>query len=98
VAVVTRSQTAALRKEGKLQTLLDSEPEISAVEEESDSVDKLVEADLAQNSFVYSSLTWVCRLCLNWLRRATAITFLSLVCFLDLGVIRWLRQRVSFTR
>jgi len=47
VAVVTRSQTAALRKEAELQTLLNSEPEISPFEAESDSVDKLVEADLA---------------------------------------------------
>ena len=46
-AVVTRSQTAALRKGAGLQTPLDSEPEISPVEAESDSVDKLVEADLA---------------------------------------------------
>jgi len=47
VAVVTRSQTAALRREADLQTPLDSEPEITPVEAESDSVDKSVEADLA---------------------------------------------------
>jgi len=47
VTVVTRSQTAALRKEAELQTPQDSEPAISPVEAESDSVDKLVEADLA---------------------------------------------------
>jgi len=47
VAVVTRSQTAALHREADLQTPLDSEPEISPVEAESDSVDESVEADLA---------------------------------------------------
>jgi len=47
VAVETRSQTAVLRKEAELQTPLDSEPEISPVEAESDTVYKLVEADLA---------------------------------------------------
>jgi len=46
-AVVTRSQTVALRNGAELQTPLVSEPEISPVEAESDSVDKLVEADLA---------------------------------------------------
>ena len=34
VAVVTRSQTAALHREADLQTPLDSEPEISPVEAE----------------------------------------------------------------
>jgi len=47
VAVVTRSQTAALRKEAELQTPLDSESGSSPTEAESDSTDKLVEADLA---------------------------------------------------
>jgi len=47
VAVVTRSQTAALCKEAALQTPLVSEPEGSPVEAESHSVDKSVEADLA---------------------------------------------------
>ena len=47
VAVITRSQAAALRRETDLQTPLDSEPEISPVEAESYSVDKSVEADLA---------------------------------------------------
>ena len=47
VAVVIRSQTAALRKEADLKTPLDSEPEISPVDAQSDSVDRLVEADLA---------------------------------------------------
>ena len=47
VAVVTRSQTAALLKEAELQTPLDSESGSSPIEAESDSTDKLVEADLA---------------------------------------------------
>jgi len=47
VAVVTSSQTAALRREADLQTLLVSEPEDSTVKAESDSVDNSVEADLA---------------------------------------------------
>ena len=47
VAVVTRSQTAALHREADLQTPLVAEPEDSPVEAESDSVDKSVQADLA---------------------------------------------------
>jgi len=50
VAVITRFQTAALCREADLQTPLDSEPEISPVEAESDSVDKLVEASLFESS------------------------------------------------
>jgi len=47
VIVVTRSQTAALRRERDLQTPLVTEPENSPAEAVSDSVDKSVEADLA---------------------------------------------------
>jgi len=47
VAVVTRSQSAAMRKEAEFQTPLESKPEDSSVEAESDTVDKYVEADLA---------------------------------------------------
>ena len=46
MAVVTRSQTAALRREADLQTPLVTEPENSPAEAVSDSVDKSVEADL----------------------------------------------------
>jgi len=46
VIVVTRSQTAALRREADLQTPLVTEPENSPAEAVSDSVDKSVEADL----------------------------------------------------
>ena len=47
VAVVTRSQTAALRREADLQTPLVSDPENRSAEAESDSVGKSTEADLA---------------------------------------------------
>ena len=49
MAVVTRSQTAALRREADLQTPLVSDVEISLnpTEAELDSVDKPAEADLA---------------------------------------------------
>jgi len=47
LAVVTRSQTAALRSEADLQTPLVSDPEDCSAEAESDSVDKSAEADLA---------------------------------------------------
>jgi len=47
VAVVTRSQTAALRREADLQTPLVSDPENYSAEAESGSVDKSAEADLA---------------------------------------------------
>jgi len=47
VAVVTRSQTAALRREADLQTPLVSDPDKNSTETESDSVDKSAEADLA---------------------------------------------------
>jgi len=46
VAVVTRSQTAVLRREADLQTPLVSDPEDYSAEAESDSVDKSAEADL----------------------------------------------------
>ena len=46
MAVVTRSQTAALRREADLQTPLVSDPERNPTEAESDSVDKSAEADL----------------------------------------------------
>ena len=47
MAVVTRSQTAALRVEADLQTPLVSDPEEYSAEAESDSVDKSAEANLA---------------------------------------------------
>ena len=47
VAVVTRSQTAALLREADLQTPLVSDVEIDPTEAELDSVDKPAEADLA---------------------------------------------------
>ena len=47
VAVVTRFQTAALRREADLQTPLVSDVEIDPTEAELDSVDKPAEADLA---------------------------------------------------
>ena len=47
VAVVTRSQTAALRREADLQTPLVSDSERNLTEAESDSVDKPAETDLA---------------------------------------------------
>ena len=47
VAVVTRSQTAALRREADPQTPLVSDPEDYLAEAGSDSVDKSAEADLA---------------------------------------------------
>jgi len=47
LAVVTHSQTAALRREADLQTPLVSDPEDCSAEAESDSVDKSAEADLA---------------------------------------------------
>jgi len=116
VAVTTRSQAAALRRETDLQTPLDSEPEISPVEAESYSVDKSVEADLAslfESSVDAETIPFelVDRTELIRLQQSDSglsslfeladkgdDTFLSLVCFLDLGVIRWLRQRVAFTR
>ena len=47
VAVVTHSQTAALRREADPQTPLVSDPEENSAESESDSFDKSAEADLA---------------------------------------------------
>jgi len=47
VAVITRSQTAALCREAELRTPLVSDPEDCSAEAESDSVDQSVDADLA---------------------------------------------------
>jgi len=46
VAVVTRSQSAAMRREAELQTSLESDPDVSPADVESDLVNKSAEAEL----------------------------------------------------
>jgi len=58
VAVVTCTQSAAMHREAELQTPLESDPDVSPVDVESDSVDKSVEADLAS---LFESSVAACR-------------------------------------